>query len=128
LPFLGNDREVYVKTNTADLFVLQSMPFIFINGNLIEKFGSLNMYNFAEAVLKRLEIQAKNPTFSLFDTNELKKTRPLFTDKTIPEYLLLENKSLCSDFSICGLKNLNNYKILYNDLLFGKQYSMKKIK
>jgi len=121
LPFLGNNKEVYTQTNTLNELTLHSTPLLFLENGKTKKTNIANMYNFGEQILNTLGINKQNTLFDLFNSEELINTRSLYVDQSSPKYININN----GEKSIVPNK-LQDYTIIYNDLLFGKQYSIEK--
>ena len=121
LPFLGNNKEVYTQTNTLNELTLHSTPLLFLENGKTKKINISNMYNFGEEILKIMRVDKQNTLFGLFDSEELINTRSLYVDQSSPKYININNgeKSIVPN-------ELEDYTIIYNDLLFGKQYSIEK--
>lgn len=126
-PFLGVNKEVYSQTGTIDELLLHSTPLIFLQNGKAQKIDTSNMFRFNESILNIFGINKENTIFDLFDSEELSNIRPLYVDKNFPEYLKInkKNKVSCNNNS-CKLNKIEDYITIYNDLLFGKQYSIKK--
>ncbi len=122
-PFLGNNKEVYNKTNTLDDLLLYSTPIIFLEKGELKIIEKNNMFRFGEYLLKSLGIDTKNTIFNLFNSEELLNIRPLYVDKNSEQYIDIRESNYCKE--VCKIKNLESYIIIYNDLLFGKQYSIR---
>lgn len=121
LPFLGSNKEVYKQTNTLNELTLHSTPLLFLENGKTKKLETANMYNFGEQLLKIFEINKQNSLFGLFDSEDLISIRSLYVDQTLPKYININTGEKSSE-----PKNLSEYMMIYNDLLFGKQYSIKK--
>lgn len=118
LPFLGMNQEVYKITKTTDLITLHSTPLIIINKEETENVGNINMYELPNKILELIGVNSHNLTLGFFTLNGL---RPLYVDKTTPEYIS-KNKEINIEKE---KQKLQYYKTIYNDLLFGKQYSIR---